>query len=246
MTEGLGLPVQPGSAGISAGRLLPHVLEATGHVQRLHVVPDRAIYLLTIVASNLRDVGQLDTSRPPFDHAPAIAQAQLGPDNPDTLTARANLARWLGEAGQPAQAAEQFRDLLGDFLRVLGPDHPDTLTARGSLAYWLGEAGQPAQAAEQFRDLLGDFLRVLGPDHPDTLTARANLARWLGTAGQPARAAEQFRDLLSDFLRVLGPDHPDTLTTRGNLAFMPHPVTPPRSTCRQTVTQSRKTRHPDT
>ena len=101
MIEGLGLPVRPGSAGISAGRLLPHVLEATGHVQRLHVVPDRAIYLLTIVASNLRDIGQLDTSRPPLDRAHAIAQAQLGPDHPSTLTIRHNLAYILGEAGQP-------------------------------------------------------------------------------------------------------------------------------------------------
>ena len=39
-------------------------------------------------------------------------------------------------AGQPAQAAAQYRDLLADYLRVLGPDHPETLTARGNLAYW--------------------------------------------------------------------------------------------------------------
>ena len=89
-----------------------------------------------MVASNLRDIGQLDTSRLPFDRALAIAQAQLGPDHPSTLTARANLASWLGEAGQPAQAADQFRDLLDDFLRVLGPDHPHTLTTRSNLAYW--------------------------------------------------------------------------------------------------------------
>src|SRR5690349_9275711 len=134
MTEGLGLPVQPGSAGISASRLLPHVLEATGHVQRLHVAPDRAIYLLTMVATNLRDIGQLDTSRPPFDRALAIAQTQLGTDHSLTLAARHNLARWLGAAGQPSRAAEQYRDLLTDLLRVLGPDHPDTLATRGNLA----------------------------------------------------------------------------------------------------------------
>ena len=57
----------------------------------------------------------------------------LGPDHPHTLAARGNLARWLGEAGQPAQAADQYRDLLDDQLRVLGPDHPDTLAARASL-----------------------------------------------------------------------------------------------------------------
>jgi hypothetical protein len=60
----------------------------------------------------------------------------MGPDHPETLIARANLARWLGEAGQPAQAAEQLRGLLPDFLRILGSDHPHTLTARTHLDYW--------------------------------------------------------------------------------------------------------------
>jgi hypothetical protein len=36
------------------------------------------------------------------------------------------LARYLGEAGQPGEAVDRFRDLLPDLLRVLGPDHPAT------------------------------------------------------------------------------------------------------------------------
>ena len=136
MVESPRMPAQLRLAGSRAGRLLPHVLEATGHAQCLGAVPDQAVRLLTIAADNLRDAGQLDTSRPALDRALAIAQAQLGPDDPDTLTIRGNLARWLAEAGKPAQAASQYRDLLDDFLRVLGPDHPDTLTVRGNLAYW--------------------------------------------------------------------------------------------------------------
>ena len=130
--------------------------------------------------------------------------------HPDTLIiGGGNLAYYLGEAGQPAEAAAQFRELLDDFLRVLGPDHPDTLTTRANLADWLGEAGQPAQAASQFRELLADRLRVLGPDHPDTLTALGNLARWLGEAGQPAQAATQFRDLLTTGCGSWDPTTPD-------------------------------------
>jgi len=213
------MPAQIDPMSNLAERLLPHVLEATAHAQRLRAAPSGAVRLLSIAGNNLRDMGQLDTSRPVLDRALAIAQAQLGPDHPDTLNARANLAWWLGEAGQPAHAAEQFRDLLADRLRVLGPDHPGTLTARGNLACWLGAAGQPDQAGGQFRDLVADCLRVLGPDHPYTLTARGNLADWLGAAGQPGQAAAQYRDLLTDCLRVLGPDHPYALTTRANLAY---------------------------
>ena len=99
------------------------MLEATAHAQRLRAVPDRAVRLLATVGNKLRDVGQLDTSRPVLDRALTIAQAHLGPDHPQTLTTRANLASMLGEAGQPGQAAAQYRDLLDDYLRVLGPDH---------------------------------------------------------------------------------------------------------------------------
>jgi hypothetical protein len=65
----------------------------------------------------------------------------LGPDHPDTLTVRDNLAYRRGQAGDLAGAAAAFEQLLADRLRVFGPDHPDTLTTGDSLAYWrLGAA----------------------------------------------------------------------------------------------------------
>jgi hypothetical protein len=148
------------------------------YAQRLGAVPDRASRLLATAGSSLRDMGQLDTARPVLDRALAIAETGLGPDHPGAIATRGHLARWLGEAGQPAQAAAQYTDLLADRLRVLGADHPGTLTARANLAYMLGAAGQPSQVAAQYRDLLADRLRVLGPDHPDTRTTRDPVAFW--------------------------------------------------------------------
>jgi hypothetical protein len=110
------------------------------------------------------------------------AEHMLGPDHPDTLTTRGNLARWRGEAGDASGAAAAFEQLLADRMRVLGPDHPHTLTTRGNLAYWRGEAGDASGAAAAFEQLLADYLRVLGPDHPHTLTTRHNLAYWRGEA----------------------------------------------------------------
>jgi Tetratricopeptide repeat len=65
----------------------------------------------------------------------------LGPDHPDTLTTRNNLAGLRGVAGDAAGAAAAYEELLADRLRVLGPDHPDTLTTRDSLAYLRERAG---------------------------------------------------------------------------------------------------------
>ena len=120
---------------------------------------------------------------------------ELGPDHPDTLTTRNTLARWRGEAGDPAGAATATEQLLTDRLRVLGPDHPDTLSTRHNLASWRGHAGDPAGAATATEQLLTDCLRVLGPDHPNTLTTRNNLARWRAVAGHPASATSESRSV---------------------------------------------------
>jgi hypothetical protein len=143
----------------------------------------------------------------------------LGPDHPDTLTIRSKIARWTGQAGDPADALRLIRALLPDHERVLGPDHPDTLAIRHSIAFLIGQAGDPADALRLFRALLPDRERVLGPDHPDTLATRGSIAFWIGHAGDPADALRLFRALLPDHERVLGPDHPATLATRGNIAF---------------------------
>ncbi|MFG2317676.1 tetratricopeptide repeat protein [Streptomyces tendae] len=169
---------------------------------------------------SLGESGQVAAALHHFDHLTTTALGRLGPDHPDTLSARNHLASWRGQAGDAAGAAEAFADLLADRERVLGPDHPNTLTTRSNLATMRGRAGDAAGAAEAFADLLADRERVLGPDHPDTLTTRNNLASWRGRAGDAAGAAEAFADLLADWVRVLGPEHPDTLTTRSNLATM--------------------------
>ena len=55
---------------------------------------------------------------------------RLGPDHPDTLTTRGNIAHWTGEAGDARGALELFTALLPDRQRVLGPDHPDVQATR--------------------------------------------------------------------------------------------------------------------
>ena len=54
----------------------------------------------------------------------------LGPDHPDTLATRSNIAHWTGQTGEARGALERFEALRPDQERVLGPDHPATLTSR--------------------------------------------------------------------------------------------------------------------
>ncbi|MFG2825379.1 tetratricopeptide repeat protein [Kitasatospora sp. NPDC048365] len=170
------------------------------------------------VGRSLRESGQLAAAAAHFQRLHIEAHNRLGPDHPDTLITRHDLASCRGEAGDPAAAADMSEALFADRLRVLGPDHPSTLATRHALARWRGEAGDPAGAATAYEALLADRLRVLGPDHPDTLATRHNLTYWRSQASDQVGAAELLEAVLADHLRVLGPDHPGTLTTRYNLA----------------------------
>ncbi len=148
----------------------------------------------------------------------ARIESKLGPDHPDTLTTRYNIAHWTGEVGDAREALRLFTELLPDRERVLGRDHPGTLRTRHNIARWTGEVGDAREALRLSTELLPDQERVLGLDHPDTLRTRHSIAAWTGRVGDAREALRLFSVLLPDPERALGRDHPDTLTTRHNIA----------------------------
>ena len=141
-----------------------------------------------------------------------------GPDHPDTLAARDNLAIAYRAAGRRDEAIPLQEQTLAATERVLGPDHPDTLASRNNLANAYQEAGRTAEAVSLHEQALADYERVLGLDHPGTLASRNNLANAYQDAGRTAEAVSLHEQALADRERVLGPDHPGTLASRNNLA----------------------------
>jgi hypothetical protein len=71
-----------------------------------------------------------------FEQLLADQSRVLGPDDPQTLFTRGNLAGLLVESGRLAEAITACERLLADRTRVLGPDAPQTLTTRSNL-HWL-------------------------------------------------------------------------------------------------------------
>jgi tetratricopeptide (TPR) repeat protein len=142
----------------------------------------------------------------------------LGPDHPDTLGSRNNLALAYQAAGRAAEAIPLHERTLADRERTLGPDHLDTLASRNNLAAAYRAAGRAAEAIPLHERTLADYERTLGPDDPSTLTSRNNNALAYWAAGRFAEAIALHERTLADRERVLGPDHPDTLTSRNNLA----------------------------
>ena len=79
---------------------------------------------------------------PLFERAESFANRILGPEHPDTLTARANLASSYRQAGRTNDAIKIEEQVVGDRERILGPEHPNTLTARANLASSYRQAGR--------------------------------------------------------------------------------------------------------
>ncbi|MFJ7217779.1 tetratricopeptide repeat protein [Amycolatopsis sp. NPDC098790] len=110
-----------------------------------------------------------------------------GPEHPDTLTTRANLAFILQRLGRLEEAEREGRAVLQICTRVLGQEHPETLTARAILALKLSELGRLEEAEREHRAVLDIRTRVLGSDHPDT---RASLNYLTGVRSLLNKSAE--------------------------------------------------------
>ena len=188
--------------------LLPHAQATLAHASSgMHRIARYLGYLGNYAAAQ-------DLLRQVFD----AQETELGAEDPDTLSARANLAFWTGRAGDAAAARDQYAALVPVQERVLGADHPSTLSARANLARWTGRAGDAAAARDQYAALLPVRERVSGAQHPETLTDRANLANFTGEAGDAAAARDEYAALLPVRERVSGAEHPETLAARDNLA----------------------------
>ena len=142
----------------------------------------------------------------------------LGPDDPDTLQSRNDLANAYRDAGRIDEAISLHEQILAARERVLGPDHPRTLSSRDNLGNAYRDVGRVDEAISLHERVLTARERVLGPDHPRTLSSRHNLALAYQAVGRVDEAISLHEQVLAARERVLGPDHPHTLTSRDNLA----------------------------
>ena len=110
-----------------------------------------------------------------LDVAVDALEGLLGPDHPDTLASRNNLAGAYESAGRLEEAITLYEQVLPDSIRVLGEDHPLTLTSRNNLAGAYRAAGRLEEAITLYEQVTKDCARILGEDHPLTKTVRKNL-----------------------------------------------------------------------
>ncbi|MFD6066616.1 FxSxx-COOH system tetratricopeptide repeat protein [Amycolatopsis lurida] len=197
--------------------VLPHA-----RVLLEHTTPDtdtvQTCRFLTYLGLYLERQGDVGTAIAYHTRAADSRLRLNGPDHPDTLTSRHNLALAYQSAGDLGRAIPLYKATLADVVRVLGPEHPATLIMRNNLAGAYRSAGDLGRAIPLYEATLADAERMLGADQRDTLLLRNNLAGAYKSTGDTGRAITLLEATLADAERVLGSDNPITLTSSHSLA----------------------------
>ena len=87
-----------------------------------------------------------------------------GPDHPNVLSTRFQIAVWTSGTGKPARAIELFTELLSDSVRVLGEHHPHTTSIHYRLGLATRRVGRVDLAAEHLEIVRTEWARRFGPD----------------------------------------------------------------------------------
>ncbi|MFD1543568.1 tetratricopeptide repeat protein [Nonomuraea guangzhouensis] len=202
----------------TAQKLLPHVTALTDHAtpitDTITINP-----LLYRVGNFLRGQGALQQAITYLQRSVTLSERLHGPDHPNTLASRNDLAHTYQWAGDLDRAIPLLNATLADCERVLGPDHHNTLQTRSNLANAYREVGDFDRAIPLLETTLAHQERLLGANHPDTLNSRNNLAIGYKAAGDRERATSLMAATLADSERALGTDNPHTLSFRNNLAL---------------------------
>jgi serine/threonine protein kinase len=180
--------------------------------------PELQAQLMSTMAAVYDNLGLYPRAQLLDQRAVEIRGGALGPEHPDTLRSKHNLADVLDEEGHYAEAGKLYLETFVVSNRVLGPEDRETLRLRIGLADVLIHEGRYAEAEKLNRETLDIDRRVLGPAHRDTLGTMSNLARDLQAEGRYDEAEKLNREALEIRRRTLGPEHPDTLDSMANLA----------------------------
>ena len=147
-------------------RLLPHVLAAAEHAERLGVAGEATGWLLSLASGYLRERGQPRQARPLAERALTITQAAVPSDNPELGERYDNLGRVLRDLGDLAGARRESERALAIHEATSGPDHPEVATDRVNLGGVLRDLGDLVGARREFERALAIYEAAYGPDHP--------------------------------------------------------------------------------
>ena len=154
-----------------------------------------------------------------------LRESKLGPDHPDTLTSRNNLALAYRTAGRTAEAIAIWEAMLPAARNSLGPGHPNTLTFATYLAITHESLGHWAAALGLRRELIALRRKTSPPDSP----ALAGDLAGLGSNLLKQHKWTEAEPVLRESLKIRGAKQPDDWSTFETRSLLGSSLTGQRS-----------------
>jgi tetratricopeptide (TPR) repeat protein len=166
--------------------------------------------MLEALGSTYRGLGLYEKAVSLHTKARAVREAALGPDHPDTLASRHNLAEAYLAAGRTAEAVQLHEAMLKLVESRLGPEHAHTLISRANLAVCFQTLARAERDAGRHRQAIGLYRRAIAIEEdlarrsPGTSEHQEVLAWFLTDFGMCSREAGLRPEAEASLRRSLG------------------------------------------
>ncbi len=201
-------------------RVLPHVLTATTHCERLNVASDLALELLRATGNHLRERGQLLSAREALEQALRIAEKTLAQDDQEVATIADNLAQVYQNQGDLARANRLTRRALKIDNLHFGAHHARVAVKAGHLAHILWKSGDLMEAVRFQIQALEIWEKIYGTEHPKIAIIADDLSSIFHEAGN-VTVALQYAELASNIdHKFYGAGHAQVGFNENNIALL--------------------------
>ncbi|WP_432878948.1 tetratricopeptide repeat protein [Kribbella sp. CA-245084] len=174
--------------------------------------------ILSLLATILRDLGDVAGAEPLMRRALTIAEATYDSEHIDVATRLGLLARILRDLGDANAAKPLMERALRITEAIHEPNHHAVATRLSSLAGVLRDLGEAEAAKPLMERSLQINMGNFGAEHATVASDRNNLALILRDLGKAAEA----KPLMEQALRIkeltYGPDHPDVASGLSSLS----------------------------
>lgn len=162
--------------------------------------------------------GKYDEAAQTMQQIIAMAEQQLGPDDPKVADAVESLGTLYTTQNRNAEAEPYFRRALAIKEKTLGADHPEVATLLISLANAVQNLGRYPEAETLARRAVEIREKALGPDHPDLAAALNLLGNFNIVQGRLDEAERLLLRALAIREKALGPEDQLVAQTLNNIA----------------------------
>jgi tetratricopeptide (TPR) repeat protein len=200
-------------------QLLPHVLMAVEHAQRLGVAGQQVGWLLNRTSTYLREHGQYEQAKPMAERALAVTKQAVGRDTSEVGDRYDCLGRALSALGDYRGARQQYQQALAIAEVSEGQDFAVSIR-RGLLGAVLRKLGDLEGARVEFERALQIGQATIGPDDPLMAGRHSDLGNVLADLGDLPGARAQHERALEISQATLGPDHSTMAIWHSNLGVV--------------------------